>query len=73
MNYGSKSELTADDKADLRRLYQSAWSGQLNDINGTPIRFVKPFSVSGVPAGDLIAVDGVVAREAMTSGLVMGR
>jgi hypothetical protein len=47
MNYGSQSELTDDDKADLKRLYQTAWSGELTQINGTPIRFVKPFSTIG--------------------------
>jgi hypothetical protein len=47
MNYGSQSELTDDDKADLKRLYQTAWSGQLMEINGTPIRSVKPFNTNG--------------------------
>jgi len=47
MNYGSESELTDDDKADMKRLYQKAWSGELTQINGTPIRFVKPFSAIG--------------------------
>ena len=37
MNYGSDSELTDDDKADLKRLYQMAWAGELTQINGTPI------------------------------------
>jgi hypothetical protein len=44
MNYGSQSELTDADRADLRRLYQAAWSGELKKINGVPIRLVKPFS-----------------------------
>lgn len=44
MNYGAQSELTDDDKDDLRRLYRAAWSRELTKINGTPIRFVKPFS-----------------------------
>jgi hypothetical protein len=44
MNYGSQSQLTSDDKSDLKRLYQLAWNGQLSAINGTPIKFVKPFS-----------------------------
>lgn len=44
MNYGSQSVLTEDDRADLKRLYQAAWSGELKEINGTPIRLVKPFS-----------------------------
>lgn len=43
MNYGEKSELTYQDKYDLFHLYQAAWSGQLTEINGTPIKFVYPF------------------------------
>lgn len=43
MNYGNLSRLTDEDKSDLRRLYQLAWTGKLTNINGTPIRFVKPF------------------------------
>jgi hypothetical protein len=50
MNYGSQSELTVDDKVDLKRLYQAAWSGELTKINGTPIHLVKPFhTIGGVP------------------------
>jgi hypothetical protein len=50
MNYGSKSVLTDEDKADLKRLYRMAWSGELTNINGTPIRLVKPFhTVAGLP------------------------
>ena len=51
MNYGSKSRLTEQDRSDLKSLYQQAWSGQLTQINGTPIRFVRPFS-SLAPAPD---------------------
>lgn len=43
MNYGAASRLTATDKADLKRLYASAWNGTLTNINGTPIRLVRPF------------------------------
>jgi hypothetical protein len=43
MNYGANSELTDDDKADLKKLYLSVWSGQLTEINGTPIQLVRPF------------------------------
>lgn len=43
MNYGADSELTPDDKSDLKRLYQSVWSGALTHVNGTPIRLVKPY------------------------------
>jgi hypothetical protein len=44
MNYGDKSQLTPTDRADLKRLYQLAWSGELTAINRTPIRLVRPFS-----------------------------
>lgn len=54
MNYGANSVLTNDDKADLKRLYQLVWKGELTQINGTPIRLVKPFHTIGMP-------DGVVA------------
>lgn len=53
MNYGAQSELTDDDKADLRRLYETAWTGELVAINRTPIRFMRPFHTSGVPGGTL--------------------
>ena len=43
MNYGNLSELTVADKDDLQRLYQLALSGSLTNINGTPIKFVKPY------------------------------
>jgi hypothetical protein len=43
MNYGSLSKLTKTDKADLKKLYTLAWSGQLTQINGTPIHLVKPY------------------------------
>ena len=55
MNYGNKSKLTADDKADLKRLYQLAWSGQLTHINGTPIKFVRPFHTIGAAPHALVA------------------
>ena len=44
MNYGTLSRLTAADRDDLRRLYRRAWDGRLTEINGTPIRLVKPYS-----------------------------
>ncbi|WP_444890201.1 matrixin family metalloprotease [Microbulbifer sp. DLAB2-AA] len=43
MNYGEKSELTEADKNDLKTLYELAWSKQLTEIDGTQIRFVKPY------------------------------
>jgi hypothetical protein len=59
MNYGNKSVLTADDKADLKRLYQSAWSGELTNINGTPIRFMTPFHTIGALAESVVAIGQV--------------
>lgn len=46
MNYGAQSVFTEADKADLRRLYQLAWRGEISHVNGTPIRFVHPFHAS---------------------------
>lgn len=43
MNYGKLSALTADDKSDLKLLYESVWSGSIKEINGTPIKLVVPF------------------------------
>ena len=51
MNYGNKSVLTPEDSADLKRVYQMSWSGQLTKINGTPIKLVKPFHTIGAPSG----------------------
>jgi hypothetical protein len=44
MNYGEDSVLTEADLNDLTDLYERAWSGELTEINGTPIRFVQPYS-----------------------------
>jgi hypothetical protein len=44
MNYGNLSELTNADKEDLELLYRTAWNGSLTHINGTPIRFIRPYS-----------------------------
>jgi hypothetical protein len=49
MNYGPDSILTEYDKADLKTLYQMAWAGEVTEINGTPIKFVKPFHAIGDP------------------------
>ena len=48
MNYGTLSQLTIEDKDDLRRLYQLVWAGSLVQINGTPVRLVKPFHTLAV-------------------------
>jgi hypothetical protein len=56
MNYGPDSKLTPDDRADLKKLYQLAWSGQLTHINGTPIKFVKPFHTIGAAPENIVAL-----------------
>lgn len=43
MNYGPDSQLTEQDRNDLKTLYSEAWSGRLTHVNGTPIRLVAPF------------------------------
>jgi hypothetical protein len=57
MNYGDASVLTDADRDDLRRVYELAWSGELTNINGTPIRFVRPFHTSGAKAEGKVAVE----------------
>jgi len=59
MNYGTQSVLTADDRADLKRLYQLVWSGDLTHVNGTPIKLVRPFHGSGAGPESLVAVGEV--------------
>lgn len=59
MNYGEHSELTDIDKDDLKRLYAMAWNGALTNINGTPIRFFKPYHDSGIPAESMMTVQHV--------------
>ena len=46
MNYGPNSKLTAADKVDLKKLYRKAWSGELDEINGTPIKLFRPYSAA---------------------------
>jgi hypothetical protein len=46
MNYGAKSSMTAADKADLKRLYDEVWAGRIPEINGTPVKLVRPFHYS---------------------------
>jgi len=58
MNYGALSQLTDTDRSDLKALYTLAWSGELKQINGTPIKFVKPYH-------EVPAVDGAFAMAAV--------
>lgn len=44
MNYGHMSELTDADRSDLKKLYRAAWNGELTEIDGAPIRLVRPYS-----------------------------
>ena len=46
MNYGADSVVTEADRADLKALYEQAWSGALKQINGTLIKFFKPYSAA---------------------------
>ena len=65
MNYGQLSALTETDKRDLKLLYQKVWNGSLTQINGTPIRLVKPFHTLSFGAESLIAIEPVpVAAQA---------
>lgn len=73
MNYGKDSELTDDDRNDLRRLYIAAWSGDLTHVNGTPIRLVKPFSAMGNPVGSLSPIFGSIQRPMLDTPLPAGR
>ena len=56
MNYGGDSRLTSEDKSDLRKLYQLVWSGQVTEINGTEIKLVRPFHMTGAAPDSLVAV-----------------
>jgi hypothetical protein len=56
MNYGEKSKLTVQDQTDLKLLYQKVWSGALTEINGTPIRLVKPFHTIGSAPESIVAI-----------------
>ena len=66
MNYGAKSTLTSADKTDLKRLYQLAWSGKLKQINGTPIKLVKPFHTVGDQPEAIAAATHVLVQSAAT-------
>ncbi|MEM8755438.1 MAG: reprolysin-like metallopeptidase [Pseudomonadota bacterium] len=44
MNYGPDSRMTERDQEDLKELYRLAWTGEMTEINGTPIRLVRAFS-----------------------------
>jgi Metallo-peptidase family M12B Reprolysin-like len=56
MNYGSLSRLTTADRDDLRRLYRRVWTGKMTEINGTPIRLMRPYSAKAA-SHSLLALD----------------
>ena len=78
MNYGSMSELTEDDRSDLRRLYRAARSGELTQIDGARIRLVRPYHTQGLPqpapvtSNDLLAL-AASADEKQPQMLIKGR
>ena len=49
MNYGGNSKLTDADRSDLKRLYELAWSGAIDHVNGTPIRLLRPYHTIAAP------------------------
>ncbi len=62
MNYGGLSELTDADKYDLKRLYEAVWSGNLTQINGTPVRLFRPYHESGELVKPRFIVDASPSR-----------
>lgn len=63
MNYGAESKMTENDRKDLKELYARAWDGRLQEINGTPVKLVKPFSADRVSFGfeDMVAMRSFAA------------
>lgn len=47
MNYGQSSTLTEQDKIDLKKFYQLAWSGELSHLKGMPIMMYMPYTAQG--------------------------
>lgn len=56
MNYGELSKLTDNDRNDLKKVYQLVWSGNLTQINGTPIRLVRPYSTLAASPDSIFAL-----------------
>lgn len=58
MNYGALSELTENDKKDLKSLYDAVWFNAISTINGTPVKLVKPYSaLASIPTGAEVLAD----------------
>lgn len=64
MNYGPDSFMTQTDRDDLKALYSAAWDGSLADINGTPIKLVRPFSDYRSKTDGLDLIAAALARRA---------
>lgn len=69
MNYGRDSELTTADRDDLRRLYQLVWSGTLRNINGTPIRLVRPYHTLAEPGESAVQFVSPVMNPLLPRGV----
>lgn len=64
MNYGEESRMTPEDQDDLALLYQKARSGELTNINGTPIQLFRPFSGSRLGGADPVCIPATAASQA---------
>jgi hypothetical protein len=73
MNYGSQSVLTADDRSDLKKLYQLVWAGSLTQINGTPVKLFKPFHLAGAAPESMVALElAAAAPQALPRAAYLG-
>jgi hypothetical protein len=59
MNYGNDSKLTEADCSDLAALYHAVWTGELTAINGTPVRLMRPYHLSGKKPGPMQALERI--------------
>ncbi len=66
MNYGPDSVMSDADRKDLKTLYEGAWGGVIDNVNGTPIRLVLPFSAMRPQAAASVAVQMPPLNPALT-------
>ena len=70
MNYGAQSVLTEADRSDLALFYAGVWSGELTEINNTPITQFRPFHEflpTAAVAGMAPQIPGLAASRRCTS------
>lgn len=73
MNYGHESMMTDVDRADLNRLYQSVWSGELTEIDGAPIQMMRPFSsLAGRRSSGKIAASALAGEARNPVQIIVG-